>query len=302
MPLAPPRRSFLQSAEWAAFKAQFGWQNHRILGLSILERPLPAASSFLYAPEVRMDWIKLPLLLAHIRALGRPAIFFRLEVFERLPNPKLATLLAKAGFRKAEDVQPALRLWIDLRPGEEAILARMTEKGRYNIKIAQRSGLLDRPGRSADFETFVALYHETARRHRFSARPRAYLAALANLPFIHFHVVEQKKRLLAAGLYAFFGDTATYLYGATVPRSRDFPSEFLHFQVMRLAKARRLRLFDFGAIGPADDPAHKWAGLRQFKKKFGGEEVALFGCFDFVYNWPLSRIFTLLERIRRSEI
>ncbi|MBI4129406.1 peptidoglycan bridge formation glycyltransferase FemA/FemB family protein, partial [Candidatus Peregrinibacteria bacterium] len=77
--------------------------------------------------------------------------------------------------------QPEATRIIDLTKTEEEILAQMHQKGRYNIKVAQKNGV--RVEQSDDVEAFYGLLQETAKRDGFQILPlKAYKAFLERLP------------------------------------------------------------------------------------------------------------------------
>src|SRR5690606_10258383 len=81
----------------------------------------------------------------------------------------------RRGWRFSVDqVQFKNTAWSDLAQGEEALLAQMKSKWRYNIRLAQRRGISVRRGGAADLRTFYDLYAETARRDGFLIRPFDY--------------------------------------------------------------------------------------------------------------------------------
>ena len=54
-----------------------------------------------------------------------------------------------------ETIQPPATIHIDLRADEQAILARMKSKWRYNIRLAEKKGVCVREGSSEDFGTVM---------------------------------------------------------------------------------------------------------------------------------------------------
>lgn len=71
-------------------------------------------------------------------------------------------------------------LLIDLTQDEDAILAQMHQKGRYNIKLAQKHEvtITRSEGDTADLDAFMRLLHETLERDGFAGNSRAYYEAL----------------------------------------------------------------------------------------------------------------------------
>ena len=65
---------------------------------------------------------------------------------------------------------------IDLDVSEEEILAQMKEKGRYNIRLAEKRGVVVEQVKSTkeNLEIFLSLFEETLSRDGFSGNSRTY--------------------------------------------------------------------------------------------------------------------------------
>ncbi len=72
----------------------------------------------------------------------------------------------------AQNIQPPRTLLVDLSGDEDSILGRMKQKTRYNVRLAQRHGVLVRS--SADLEIFHQLIQVTGERDRFGVHSKEY--------------------------------------------------------------------------------------------------------------------------------
>ena len=183
----------------------------------------------------------------------------------------------------------------DLAMDEEAMLAGMKSKTRYNIRLAGRRGVDVQP--SDDFETFYDLYLDTSIRDGFLIRPQDYYLA----------VMERMKNnglgqlLLAdvdgevvSGVFLFrFGPTAWYFYGASSDQHRrDMPAYLLQWEAMRWAKAHGCTTYDWwGAPDELDEDDRMW-GVYRFKQGFGGQFTRWIGAWDFAPRPRLYRYYT----------
>lgn len=179
---------------------------------------------------------------------------------------------------------------IDLRSSEDAILAQMKPKGRYNIHLAQRHGVSvvedTSPQGLADFQT---LYEETAVRQGMTAKPCDYFEAL--LSFLlrgrcgSLFFAEVQGVRLATALVVYFGRTATYFYGGSRDLHRHLMAPYvLHFEIMRKAKALGHHWYDLWGVAPPNEPDHPWKDFSAFKAKFGGLEIHFVPTLDYVYD------------------
>jgi lipid II:glycine glycyltransferase (peptidoglycan interpeptide bridge formation enzyme) len=195
------------------------------------------------------------------------------------------------GFREARNwKEPRDTLCVDLALSEEEILAQMKPKGRYNTGLARRKGVrvVEDPT-SKGFADFLALYRETFARHGLSGHSDTYFRSLEERLFVggrgSIFFAEHVGRRLATALVLYQGDTATYKYGGSSAEQRNLMAPYLlHFEVMRDAKARGHRWYDFYGIAPPGKPDDRWANFSEFKRKFGGTEIHFVPALDHVYD------------------
>ena len=94
---------------------------------------------------------------------------------------------------------------------------------------------------------------------------------------------------LAANLEICFGDTVTYLHGASSSTSRESMAPYaLHWAAMCEAKREGYRYYDFWGCNPSDPKSFyykpSWQGITRFKQGWGGELVDLIGTYDLPIN------------------
>jgi len=305
---AAPGGHILQSWAWGELKGRFGWRAER-LGLNsasaqVLYRTLPGGlGSIAYVPKgPLLDWgdgQALRDLTAAIRpqARRRRAICLKIEP-DLLDDPGRAETLRAAGFHPSpQPIQPRRTIVVDLDAEPEAILARMKQKTRYNIRLAGRKGVTVRPGDEGDLPAFYKLMEDTSRRDRFAVHSQAYYATVHRL-FVpaglgRLLLAEHEGRLLAGLVVVALRDTACYLYGASADEGRDLmPSYLLQWEAMVWAKGRGCRFYDLWGVPDEDESALEagfaqrsdglW-GVYRFKRGFGGRLVRTVGAWDLVY-------------------
>lgn len=295
--------SFLQTDAWAKFKEKYGWHPLRLGDVLVLARSLWLGRTLLYAPETTVGTKPLVQnLLQEIRTIAdsKHAIVFRLEI-ALSHNETMTQILRELGFRKSfETVQPEWRAVVDLRSSNEDILYSMHQKGRYNIRVAERHGIAVKE--SDDVEAFYDLFIATARRERFSPRAKQYfINLLSMIPGAKLFIASYNTRPLAAALVIFQGKMATYLYGASSNEHREKMAPYLlHWEVMKRAKASGCETYDLGEIAPVGAANHPLQGLTDFKMKFGAQMVHLLGAWDYVYRPLWYTAFFLVEKLRRG--
>lgn len=300
-----PSAHLLQTALWGELKTRFGWQAERLVsadgrcGAQVLFRRLPLGYSFAYLPKGPLgdcDWVAL---LPELDALcqQKKAAFLKVEpdAWEDSAAPDAPP--PPHGFRRsAHSIQPRRTLVVNLRGDDEAILGRMKQKTRYNIKLALKKGVIVRP--SSDVSGFYQLMSETGVRDRFGVHSQAYYRAAYEL----FHpcgacellVAEYENQPLAALMVFAQGERAWYFYGASSNLERDrMPTYLLQWEAMRWAKGRGCEEYDLWGVPDmaeadleaqfADRSGELW-GVYRFKRGFGGELRRAAAAWDRVYQ------------------
>lgn len=329
----------LQSWLWGRLKAQTGWRPRRLLwqvdgrpvaAAALLVRRLgglprlplmPAAVAYVPKGPV-LDWQDARLaaaVLARLESEARQAgaIFVKLDPDVRPDTPAgqaVCDLLALRGWRpSAEQIQFRNTVVNDLRPDEEALLAAMKPKWRYNIRLAERRGVTVRAGSPDDLPAFYAMYLETGQRDGFLVRPYLYYQTV----WANFLAGGLGQLLLAevagepvAGIFLFrFGATAWYFYGASTANARALmPNHALQWAAMRWAKVAGCTSYNWwGAPDVLVESDPMW-GVFHFKEGFGGEFVPGIGAYDYpihralywLYSTGMPRLLEIARRRHRA--
>lgn len=305
---AKPETGFMQSSWWADFRSTVGFHNfgitlkngNAIIGGATVQRYSHASEGCFYYVQ---DGPVLPIdesvagkvfeaILASIdqrrKTEKQTVSHLRIEPrWQHLPSfvRGFRTLTFKDSF-----VEPRNTLCIDLRPSEEAILAQMKPKGRYNIRVAQKHGLTVVEDTSdKGLADFLSIYEDTATRQGMGAKPPRYFQTLvssvspAHRGSLFFS--EYQGMRIAAALVVYFGSRATYFYGGSRGIHRHVMAPYLlHFEIMRKAKALGHAWYDLWGVAPGNEPDHPWANISAFKTKFGGVAVHLVPTLDYVYD------------------
>ena len=303
-------KSLLQSKYWANFKKKYGWKIHKVDKVRVFEKKLPFGKSFFYIPEVssaQHSMFGIKELLKKIKPLAkkRKAVFLRIEPLEE--DKRVKNIFKRSGLRRAfEEIQPRFRQWIHLDKPEDKILKEMKSKGRYNIRLAARKGVkIIKSDSPKDIEIFYRLYQETAMREGFPPRPKKYFINLFHELFAKrngmFFIAMYQGKPISALFVTFYGKIASYLYGGSSARDRNVMAPYLaHWEAIKEAKNRGMKVYDMLAIAPREDQKHKHYGLRRFKKQFGGRQVNLVGGWDKIYSRFWYFWFKIAEKIRRK--
>lgn len=339
-------QSLLQTALWADFKHRWGWTAYQlelsdqleIPGQSrssaptrrrplfepparpifVLGRALAAGKHLLYSPEVTLTESSTKVfkfLADKVKKLDSSAIFYRLELFEQLgefdkaAHHSTIAALTKAGYRKAfNQTQPEHRQWLPINGNEATIIAGMKEKGRYNIRLAERKGVTTRISTdTSDIDVFYHLFQITAARDGFTIRVKEYFIDLCQTLFENnlgeLVIAEYQGVPLVVLIVTYYDGLASYLYGASSSDNRSVMAPYAaHWAAIKAAKKRECQYYDMLQIAPPNaNGRHPYTNLTRFKQQFGGQRIDLVGGWDFVYQPGWYQGFKIAEQVRRIE-
>lgn len=318
----------LQTEWWGRLKSEFGWTSDGTPGgsgaLRVLRRSI-GPFRLAYVPY-GFDGLSLSLREVVERLRGAALGPDREPRGSACPRPHLlrwdvpwpvdafdTDLAREAGLVPAPvRVQPPDTVILDLTLDEDALLGAMKSKTRYNIRLAEKRGvLLERRGpEDPRFEDAMAvwyrLYLETARRDRIGIHPERYYRRViesargGGTPEVSLYLAGHDGDVLGGIIVASWNGTSTYLYGAGADIKRNLMASYLlQWRAIRDARARGDRLYDLFGIPPADDPAHSMYGLYRFKTGFGGSILRRPGPWDLLLSPLAARSFRSAERLRR---
>lgn len=226
----------------------------------------------------------------------KQGIFLRCEPSEKLP-PALGTS------KKTVDVTPRATTLLDVTKSEEALLAAMHPKTRYNITLAQKKELRLAVGK--DFKAFWDLLQRTGARDKFRLHSRAHyeeIFASESCRQLTLYTAADGQPA-ATGVFFSFGKTFTYLFGASSYELRASMAPYLiQWEAIKLGKALGFTQYDFFGISPASEEGggkHQYAGVTRFKLGFGGERLERPGTYDLLISPGKYRIYQALRGLRR---
>jgi len=172
------------------------------------------------------------------------------------------------------DMQPREIFVIDINKSEEELLAGMKSKTRYNIKLAEKHGvniisisnlpnylISNNPPAggpnpndqtSKYIEEFVRLIKLTEKRKDIKFHSANYYRKMLEVipsDILKLYVAEYGGKVIAANLVVFFGNTVTYLHGATDDEYRNVMAPYLlQWQAIKNASGLGYKFYDFGGI------------------------------------------------------
>jgi lipid II:glycine glycyltransferase (peptidoglycan interpeptide bridge formation enzyme) len=298
----------LQTSQWGKLKSAFNWQPEYVIsgetGAMVLFRRLPLGFSLAYIPKgpLGKNWQEL---WPEIDQLCHKKHAFLLMVEPDLwvEDFQAQTLQFPEFVPGSASIQPCRTIVVNLQGGEEEWLARMKQKTRYNIHLAQRKGVTVRV--TDDLSVFHQLMHVTGERDSFGVHSQDYYQRAYDL----FHpngsceilLAEYEGQPLAALMVFKSGKRAWYFYGASNDLERNrMPAYLLQWEAMRWAAQQGCEEYDLWGVPDQDEEeleAHfaersdgLW-GVYRFKRGFGGQVRRAAPLMEKSYNHMLTRLY-----------
>ena len=311
-----PGAHILQSGAWGDLKSRFSWRVLRVrvgdCGAQVLIKRLPLGFSIGYVPKgpLGQDWQGwISDIQEYLRGNGlqflkiEPDCWEDDEHLERMPNAEWVVSSAS--------IQPRRTIIIILEGGAEAVLARMKQKTRYNIRLSQKKGVEVRP--SNDFDCFYDLMKITGQRDDFGIHKREYYTAIRDLfpnHMVQLFLASYQGEVLGGIMVFRHGSRAWYFYGASSNDSRNLmPTYLLQWHGILWAIESGCKTYDLWGIPDYDEQSleHNFLersdglwGVYRFKRGFGGQVRRAASAVDIVYSRWRYRLYRLFRRISRT--
>jgi len=293
--------NLLQSKEWEEFEKAMGNETFWVDDALFIKSHLFKKRNYLYCPRGPNELTEEFLNKAIELGKKEGAIFVRVEPLE-ISN--LKSQISK--LIKTKDVNPPSTLVLDLTKSDKEILSEMKQKARYNINLARKKGVeVEVTNDPAKAEIFYHILKETTFRDGFSAHSlrhyKKQLEVLGKKGIIKLYLAKYEDKYIAGNIVSFFGNTVSYLHGASSNHYRNVMAPYLlQWEAILDAKSGGYDYYDFWGIAPDDSLRHKWAGVTRFKKGFGGMQIDYPGTFDVViskWGYFLYKVGRVLNRL-----
>lgn len=288
---------FEQSLKWNKIKTY--WLNEQIivkqddkirLIANILIRKIPVFGTIMYIPRGPIGEIenkkviyelteKLKLLAKKYNAfvvLMEPDILKSNKEFKRI----VKSFGYKVNSRSksfASSIQARYNLRLNLEDKtEEELLKTFNSKTRYNIKLAEKKGVVIKEKGLPGLDEFYELLKETGLRDNFIIREKEYYKKILEEFDGATILLAYYNNLPIAGIMPLtYGNKTWYLYGASGNSYRNLmPNYLLQWEAIKLARRNNSIGYDFKGCS---FKGNKPDGLYRFKKGFGTELVELIG-------------------------
>lgn len=314
--------SFLQSWSWGEVNKSMGnkifrlgvYEDGKMVGVCLAISIRAKSGSHLLIPGGPiLNWNNkrvFKLLIDYLKklAVAEKVWFIRIRP-EIINNIENTSLFKKNGFIESPIHVHAENTWIlDISKSEEELLYGMRKSTRYLIRKSLGLGL--KVYKSVDLkkiEGLARLQDETSKRHKFVGFPiKLFKAELQNFSSDNQALLFScmfKDKLLASAIIIFYGDSAYYHFSGSTTDHGNIPySYFLQWEIIKEAKRRNCKYYNFWGIAPNNNPKHRFHGVTTFKTGFGGNRIDWLHAKDLVISplYYLTRIFELFRKKTRN--
>lgn len=284
----------LQTPEWAEFRRAWGNEvvttKHGYLTLHRVPFTKYKIGMFIKGPRPTG-----PMLL-ELLALGKKynLIFIKLEPNVKKDN-KTIGVLKKYGAVPGKTLFTPTTFWIDLTRSEEELLKSFSSKTRYNIRLAQKSGVVVKEDDSDKaFEKYLALTRETVQRQGFYAHTEKYHKLMWKYLYpsiAHLLTATYKGDVITTWILFTCGGFLYYPYGASSDRHKNvMANNLVMWEAIKFGKKLGLTTFDLWG-------REEGKGFTKFKEGYNPKVVEFLGTWDLPtssFYWP----YRILETVR----
>lgn len=299
--------SILQSSVWAKFQTQlnrgvyFDRSNHwSWLGF---ERQSKGIRYLLlpYGPTIRQN-AKEALDSVVQKATSAGFDFVRLEPIGQLEIDQLSGI----GAHQIAEVEPEHTQIIDLTKPEEELRKELQSGHRNRINTAQKRGIeVVQHKDLSPLDDFLVLMHDTARHAGIKNYDDSYYRTMAETMVqagaASFYVAKAEGELASISLIYDWNDTRYYAHtGNNQAVNRQSKAAVVNVWTMMIdAKNLGLSSFDMWGVAPEGaDSKHKWAGISEFKRGFGGQTVNTLGTWDIPLKKGKYKAYNMYRKLR----
>jgi len=316
----------LQSYEWGEFREKTGvnvirrgfYENGKIIaGFQLTIHKIPHTSLTIgYLPKGTLPTKEMIDALIKIGNENK-CIFIQLEpnVFRSSPNILISQY--PNIYPSAHPLFTKYTFQLDLTKSEEELLKNMHPKTRYNIRIAQKHGVMVKEENSDEaFEAYLKLTKATTNRQGFYSHTENYHRKMwktlqggrqkgkgessKNELTAHLLIAYYKNIPVTTWILFVFRDTLYYPYGASSSEYREvMASNLMMWEAIRFGKKLGLKTFDmWGSLGEHPDLKDPWYGFHRFKQGYEPKLVEFVGSYDLVIHPLAYQIYKIADKLR----
>lgn len=286
----------LQTFHWAEFRRKWGNEiletKYGILTLHKLPFTNYKIGMFIKGPTPTAQ------MMSDLQKIGKEnrLVFIKLE-----PNVEktlsLEKLVKKYGAVPGKTLFTPSTFQIDLKPSEDELLKSFSGKTRYNIRVAERKGVIVKDDNSDKaFEKYLELTRETVSRQGFYAHSEKYhrlmWEVLKKAGIAHLLNARYKGEIITTWILFKWRNFLYYPYGASTEKYKNvMANNLMMWEAIKFGKKLGLTTFDLWG-------REEGKGFTKFKEGYNPKVVEFLGTWDLVINKPMYYLYKVAEAVR----
>jgi serine/alanine adding enzyme len=322
--------SVLQGKAFAGIKRHNGWKpnfimhtlGQREVPVLYLSRRIMGLGELWYAPGGPSVTNAADLVAVIGQAKELPAFLVQFEPELARELAPLDALRPHGIIQARAAIQPNIHtVVIDLSPEAETLIDSFHTKTRYNIRLAERKGVIAGPVEltTENMAIMYTLMESAQSRGGYYLRSKGYFEqawqAYAKEGSGQLFLARFEGKVLAGAFVTYLGQKALYKDGGSIREHREVqPMYALQWAVMQWLKQHGVTRYDLHGTPPSDeldDPHHPLAGLARFKTGFNPHVTEYSGVLDLPLNqsayrrWRQvgERVYSVyLNRVKRQSL
>ncbi|MCP4523054.1 MAG: peptidoglycan bridge formation glycyltransferase FemA/FemB family protein [Candidatus Gracilibacteria bacterium] len=194
---------------------------------------------------------------------------------------------------------------INLSLDTDTILANMKPKGRYNIKLTAKKGVITKivEKNTKNISDFFHLMTETTSRDNFSGNTSDYYTQfLETITDSELILAYKDDVAIAGGIFIFTKEEAIYYYGASTSdkKYRNLMAPYgVQFLAIQVAKKRGAKIYDFLGIAGPDETESELSGVTDFKLKLTKDTRKVSQSFIWINKRFHYTILVFIKKIKK---
>ncbi len=279
---------FLRNKEWYEFQKRAGAEVlilDKKIGIYATKHNLMFGMNYLYSPYFELCHKLID------EGKKHNSIFVKCEPMEQ-DHSIIDTLCSNNFIESKKSIQPQKTIIVSLNKDDYAMLSKMKQKTRYNIRLALKKGVIVK--KEKDINIFWQLLTETTKRSGFYPHKKEYYLHLLNTPNVYMFISFVEDKATSCAIVIKDERRIVYLHGASTRYYKEYMSPFgLHWYIMQYFSNKGLKEYDLWGVDEV-----KWPNVTRFKKGFGGIDVKYVGSYDFIINPLFYKLYNLKQKIK----
>lgn len=292
-----------QTSMWAQVKAALGWQAVRVVaeqhggivgGVQLLYRPVRAVGAVGFVSRgpvlARPDDVVGARLLDEMEQITRELNIRHLTLQPPGRVDEVPPFVVGRPYLPSDtQVAPRATVLVDVTPEPDDILAAMSSKTRYNVRLSGRRPVTVRDGDATDLPTYHRILVATGARQGFTPLPRRYFEhmwdVLAPRGMLRLCVADVEGTPVAAQIAVAFGDTVVNKLSVWSGEAGTHrPNEAVQWATIQWAHAHGFRWYDLeglrleaahAVVRGEPIPEAVRQSVASYKLGFGGQVVVM---------------------------